>query len=333
MLDTRAANFENYYGYAREVINSLQFLEGAAMRYTPTEQADSIGITRTNFPRIDGSTSTIPLTQEIIRVMFAPDGTLPSHDHRFYEPQHASRTVPSYELLIANYLDMILVPDPSDYVLNLAEEAGVELEFFPVAVEALVFITSIQNPVSDITTEQILQIYTDRSITNWAELNGDYGRIIPLNRNPHSGSQTLMDNLVLEGRTLHPALMPYAQDMMGHMISSTANPMWWVLGYRNDADDPYEIPMHGNYALGYTVYFLLRALDMWYDEMVKPLSLNGVFPSRETIMSGEYSLTTNYFAVIRADTPQNHPARKLVNWLLTQEGQDAVEAARLGRIW
>jgi phosphate transport system substrate-binding protein len=65
---------------------------------------------------------------------------------------------------------------------------------------------------------------------------------------------------------------------------------------------------------------------------IKILSVDGVHPSAETIASGEYSLSTSYFAVIRRDTPDDHPARDIKNWLLSDEGQDAVESAGLGRI-
>jgi len=319
MLEVPADVIEYFYDDALAVINSLQFYETAAVSILPTEAARSIGITAYNYPRIDGSTSTIPLVWELFRAMFG--------ESHHYRPWYASRTIPAYELLIAEYVDLILTPDPSAFVLGLAEAAGVELEFIPVAAEALVFITGADNPVTDITMQQILDIYTSMSITNWAELGGHYGRIIPFSRNPHSGSQTLMDNMVLAGHPVHPGLSQFEISGMADMLSSVVNIGWYV----GDAlRSPYD------FGLGYTVYFFLQQQSYWMNRWgynVNILSLDGIFPSHETILSGEYPLTTNYFAVIRADTPDNHPARKIAEWLLTPAGQNAVRAAGLGTLF
>ena len=81
----------------------------------------------------------------------------------------------------------------------------------------------------------------------------------------------------------------------------------------------------------YTVFFFLDAAALNRYNL-KILALDGVFPSRETILSGEYPLATNYFAVIRADTPDGCPARLIANWLNSPEGQALVEAAEFGRV-
>ncbi|MCL2387791.1 MAG: substrate-binding domain-containing protein [Defluviitaleaceae bacterium] len=324
-LITTLENLGDIYHNARAMINSLQFHEGAAISFPPTEIATSLGITSYNYPRIDGSTSTVPLMNEILAAMFLPN------DNSWWEYRifSASRTIPAYELLIAGEVDMILVPEPSAHVLNLAESAGVELEFTPIAVEALVFITSDENPVSEITMAQVLEIYTTMGITNWEQLGGSYGEIIPFSRNPHSGSQTLMDNLVLDGKEIHPDLLRFEIGGMSDMLSEAGATSWWFHEDTGNAD----------FALGYTVYFFLEQQLFWQRQWqqqgheyngIQMLTLDGVFPTHETIRSGEYPLSTNYFAVIRADTPQNAITRNIIEWLQTPEGQDAVTAAGLG---
>ena len=324
-LDTHVDLFYDFYEYARAIVNSLQFLDGTEIRNVPSETAESIGITANNFPRIDGSTSAIDLMNGIMHKMFVPSPYFTGDERQRapwrYDRWHVSRTIPSYELLIAGEVDMVIVPEPSAFVRDLAEEAGVELEFTPIIREALVFITSSENPVSEITWQQVLQIYADASINNWAELGGLDGRIIPLNRNAHSGSQTLMENLVLGGREMHPSLDRYVIERMETMISSTGFTRWEI---RSLPDWQFgdEVPNFNYFALGYTVYFFLASRDY-----VKPLAFDGVFPSYETITSGEYPLITHYYAVIRADTPDNSPERKIIDWLLTPEGQDIVSSA------
>jgi hypothetical protein len=69
---------------------------------------------------------------------------------------------------------------------------------------------------------------------------------------------------------------------------------------------------------------------MYGNDRFKLLSVDGVKPSRDTIMRGEYPLEDHYYAVMRKDTPADSPVRKLVAWLLTDEGQTL--AAKAGYI-
>ena len=80
-------------------------------------------------------------------------------------------------------------------------------------------------------------------------------------------------------------------------------------------------------------YYIDQARVAMEEELnIKPLTYGGVAPSTETIMSQEYPPATNYYAVMQRDTPAEHPARKLANWLLTAKGQDLVDNSGLGAI-
>ncbi|MCL1863050.1 MAG: substrate-binding domain-containing protein [Defluviitaleaceae bacterium] len=313
----------------RGVLDSLYFYDVPPISLTTSEEAMALGIDGTNFPRINGSTSTIPLVQQIFMSMFEHTSNRARDDRHIgmwdwspYWIQGAARTIPSYELLIGNYVDMILVPEPSVAALQLAEDAGVALEFTPIAVEALVFLTSAENPVSDITHEQLMAIYSDRSITNWTQLGGLDGAIVPLNRNLHSGSQTLMDNLILRQEEMHESLYPYQIGGMEDML--TAINYAWVL---------HDAPPN-TFTIGYTVYYFLEQQRGfgWNLDNVRVMSFEGVTPSQATIASGEYILTTHYYAVIRADSSEGSPERILRDWMTSEEGQNTIERATLGRI-
>lgn len=58
-----------------------------------------------------------------------------------------------------------------------------------------------------------------------------------------------------------------------------------------------------------------------YKAVYKPEIVDGVEPNDATIASGEYPCSAFYYAVIKSDTPKNSPSRKLVSWLLSEEGQ------------
>lgn len=48
-------------------------------------------------------------------------------------------------------------------------------------------------------------------------------------------------------------------------------------------------------------------------------------PTEKNIANGAYPLTYSYYAVIRADEPENSSARKLAQWLQTEEAGELVE--------
>lgn len=288
---------------------------------TPSEDAASIGVTAENYPRIDGSTSTLPLVQRIYKRMFLP--SVNKGDGWPELPQKASKTMRSYELLIAGDVDLILVPDPSKEVEEMADSAGTELEYIPIGAEALVFVTHKDNPVSNIDASQVQKIYTDMSITDWAELGGKSGRIVPICRNADSGSQAQMENLVLGGRPINPTVEKnYMEQDMNGMLQM-------VEEYRYFAQDGEE----SAYSLGYTLYYYIQISQSVIGEMrIKTLAYNGVAPTSETILSKEYPLSINYYAVVRKDLPEDHPARKIASWLKTTDGQWEVAASGLGAL-
>ncbi len=289
---------------------------------TPSEDAAAIGITAENYPRIDGSTSTLPLVQGIYKRMFLQSDD--EEDRWPGLPQKASKTVKSYELLINGDVDLILVPDPSKEVEEMAKSAGAELEYIPVGAEALVFITHEDNPVDDINAFQVQKIYADMTITDWSGLGGESGRIVPICRNANSGSQAQMENLVLGDKKINPAIEEnYMEREMNGMLQM-------VEDYRYFAQDGEE----NAYTLGYTLYYYIQISQSVMGDAtdIKTLAFDGIVPTPETILSREYPLAINYYAVVRKDLPEDHPARKIADWLTTTDGQWEVAVAGLGAL-
>lgn len=276
-----------------------------------SEDAAAVGITAENYPRIDGSTSTLPLVQGIYQRMFLPSDN--KGDRWPGLPQQASKTVKSYELLINGDVDLILVPGPSKEAEQMADSAG-----------TLVFITHKDNPVDNINASQVQKIYADMSITDWSELGGKSGRIVPICRNADSGSQAQMENMVLEGKPINPAVEEnYMERDMNGMLQM-------VESYRYFAKDGEE----NAYALGYTFYYYIQISQSVMGEAmdIKALAFDGVAPGPETILSKEYPLSINYYAVVRKELPEDHPARKIADWLTTTEGQWEIAVSGLGAL-
>ena len=94
---------------------------------------------------------------------------------------------------------------------------------------------------------------------------------------------------------------------MGQLIDAVAT-------YKNEPD-----------AIGYSYYYFVT--DMWGNDQVKLLEVDGVYPDKTTISSGTYPIRTAYYAVIRSDEPKDSSARQLVAWLLSEKGQKLAEEA------
>ena len=186
---------------------------------------------------------------------------------------------------------------------------GVQLHLTPIGREAFVFFVNSENPVRGLTVEEIQGIYTGQ-ITNWRELGGKNQKIRPYQRAENSGSQSALLRL-MEGL---PLMEPEKEDRiagMGGIITQVA-------GYRN----------HKN-AIGFS--FRFYSTEMVENEQIRLLALNGVAPTKETIRSGEYPISSNFFAVtaspIGEPAPEEHnpELRSFLDWILSEQGQEIIE--------
>lgn len=285
-----------------------------------TKVVDVSSITARRYPRVDGSTSTYPLQFTIAcQILNAPcvwyegdmldptrriildleyDGP-DSVAERLYGLYH-NGTHGSYMNLIDSKADLILVArQPSADEELAANRANIELEVFPIALDAFVFLAHAENPVEDLSLDQIRSIYTGE-ITEWHEVGGLDEPIHTYQRNENSGSQELMRNLVMGGEAMIESPEMILETMMGPISAISQDPL----------------------GLGYSVYYY--AANMVPNEDINLLAVNGVEPTSETIGERQYPLTTEVYAVVRGDTPRHYGAGLLLEWLLTDEGQAAI---------
>ena len=192
-----------------------------------------------------------------------------------------------------------------------------ELELAQVAAEALIFITPAENTASNITGDQVRDIYLHNGIASWTELGGPDRTLVPICRNADSGSQSQLDNLILKGEPMDPSIQEnYVELTMEGMLEQTA--FYHTGGMFGQPSD--------SYALGYTLFTYLQNMDEFTGiaSSLKILDYEGVPATAQTISGGSYPLTDGYYAVTRADLPEDHPARVLTRWLRSEEGQVAI---------
>lgn len=251
-----------------------------------------------NYPRVDGSTVTIPLSEALMAKLTGKT----IEEIRPYLLH--SKTHQAYVNLIEGTKDLIFVTSPSEAELDYADKKGIELEVIPITREAFVFLVHKDNPVESLTLAQIQDIYTGK-ITNWTQVGGDDVAIRAFQRPVNSGSQTGFLDLVMQGKTPMDPPTEWVTAEMGQLIEAVAR-------YDQSPD-----------AIGYSYYYFVT--DMWGNPNVRLLKINGVYPQPSTITNQSYPIGTAYYAVFRKSEPQNGSVRKVVNYLLSTAGQELVE--------
>jgi phosphate transport system substrate-binding protein len=201
--------------------------------------------------------------------------------------------------------DIVLATYPSAAELSMAAKAGIELVIKPVCYDAFVFITHKDNPVESLTADQIRKIYTGK-ITNWKEVGGNSSEITAYQREPKSGSQTAMEEMVMKGLSMIKPPTEKINMGMGMMIDAISN-------YKNNT-----------MSLGYTYKYYIDRLYKSPD--IKILKVDGVMPSDENVRNSSYAFVTPYNAVIRS-TDINEAGGRFLSWILSDEGQASVSQA------
>ena len=251
-----------------------------------------------NYPRIDGSTATLPLAE-------AFKSNFTGIDIKDVEVTH-NKTHNAYVNLINGDTDLILVTYPSEDEQKLAEEKNVELEIVPIVKEAFVFFVNKENPVDNLTLEQVQDIYSGK-IKNWKDVGGENEKIIAYQRPENSGSQSGMLSLVMQGKK-----------MMEPVTETVAQSMIDIVDVISDYNN-------GKTAIGYSYYYY--ATTMYTTDTMKLLSIDGTAPTYDNIKTGLYSIQTAYYAVIRKDEPKDSNVRKLLNAMKSERGQNVAKEA------
>lgn len=295
-ITRRLAN--NFSGTAQlkmvDVSEFLPFEESSELART----GSSLRFTKDDdLPVLDGAAALVPVYASVIENCY-PEGTVTYEggvfsDDNYYGENFASdsvmqyhNTVRGFDALIDGSVDLFFTAHPSSAQLESAAQKNVELEIVPIGMEAFVFFVNKNNPVNALTSGQIRSIYRNE-ITNWKDVGGADRMICPLTRVEGSGSQTMMEKF-----------------MEGDMLRKREN-----------------LSVFGA-AIGYSFRYYLSG--MVADENVKMLAVDGIYPDAENIRNGSYPVSTDFYVVYRKDN-ENENVRRLVEWLLSSEGQKMIE--------
>lgn len=258
-----------------------------------------------DIPRIDGATALYPIYAAFAKAVY-PKELIDDVGEAAAVNEYlmCSTTTGAYRNIVTGDADIIFAAAPSDEQRAYAEENGVELVYTPIGREAFVFFVNGQNPIENITVDEIRGIYGGE-ITEWEQLGvRGMGEIRAFQRDEGSGSQSALIRLMRD----KPLTEPPKADViagMGGIISKTAD----YKNYKN--------------AIGFS--FRFYSTEMVENDSIKLLSVDGVYPDIRNIESGAYPLTSEFYAVVRKDGPEN--ASMLLDWITGEQGRELIERA------
>lgn len=246
-----------------------------------------------NAPKIDGAAALFPVYSAFVNATY-PEGTELSEDGIF----QYNNTSAGYDLLAQKDTDIFIGVYPSKEQIDYAERNNTTFEYTPIGTEAFVFFVHKDNPIENLTTEQIKGIYSGE-ITNWKEVGGKNEEIAAFQRNKGSGSQSMLERFMGDTPIME-APKDLVNDLMVGIIKRVSD-------YKSKSN-----------SIGFSFRYYVEGIIKNPD--IKMLSIDGIAPTAENIRNGSYPIVTPIYAVTYKEN-ENENVTKLLNWILSDEGQ------------
>lgn len=248
-----------------------------------------------NLPRIDGAAALFPVYSAFVNAVYP--NTTELHDGVF----EYNNTPEGYRLLAEKETDIFIGVYPSDEQIAYAEKKQTAFEYTPVGNEAFVFFVHKDNPITNLTAEQIRDIYSGK-ITNWKDVGGRNEKIAAFQRNEGSGSQSMLKRFM--GDTpIMDAPTEMVNDLMAGIIEQVAD-------YKSKTN-----------SIGFSFRYYVGGIIKNPD--IKMISIDGAAPTSENIRNGIYPVVTQIYAVTYKEN-ENKNVDKLLDWILSEEGQSII---------
>ena len=175
------------------------------------------------------------------------------------------------------------------------EEKNSGLTETVLAYDGIAIIVHPENPVTDLSLEDLAKIYTGE-ITNWKDLGGNDAEIVLIGREAGSGTRDGFESI-----TGTEDACQYRQELTstGDVITTVSqNP--GAIGYASLAS---------------------------VGDSVKTLTIDGVAPSEETVKDGSYTVQRPFVLVTKADTELSPVAEAFFTFATSADAADIISAA------
>jgi phosphate transport system substrate-binding protein len=174
------------------------------------------------------------------------------------------------------------------------DEKKADLSETKIALDAIAIITNGDNKVSNLTKEQVKDIFTGK-LSNWKELGGHDRPIVVVSREDGSGTREGFESIVGYGpeELIKSALISDGSGNIKTTVSNNKNAIGYI-------------------SLGYV------------DKSVKSVSIDGVVPSNENVKTHKYAISRP-FLLIYKDEKLTEEGQKFIDYILGEDGQKVVE--------
>jgi phosphate transport system substrate-binding protein len=178
-----------------------------------------------------------------------------------------------------------------DSEIQSAESKGRKTKAFVVAMDGIAVIVNNSNSVSSLSKKQIADIYTGK-VTNWSEVGGKNEKIVVVSRDSASGTFESFSELALnKQKVIGGALMQASNQAISTTISKTPGAIGYVgIGYISGS--------------------------------IKAVSIDGVMPSAETVLTGKYPYSRPLFMYTNGE-PKGQ-VKDFMDFVLSKDGQRIV---------
>ena len=175
------------------------------------------------------------------------------------------------------------------------DEAASGLTGTTVALDGIAIIVNPENPVSDLTIEQIAAVYTGE-ITNWKDLGSSDAEIVLIGREAGSGTRDGFESI-----TGTKDSCQYRQE-----LTSTGDVIATVASNPN--------------AIGYASLAALK-------DTVKALSVDGVAPGEAAVKDGSYKVQRPFVLVTKTGAQLSDAAQKFFDYATSADAASLISAA------
>ena len=179
-----------------------------------------------------------------------------------------------------------------DTELDKAVTNGKSIKAHVIAMDGIAVVVNPANRVNALTKKQVKDIYTGK-ISNWSQVGGDNQKIVIISRDTSSGTFEAFSTLVLDAQKVRPdAVMQASNQAIASTVARTPGGIGYVgLGFLSSS--------------------------------VKALEIDGVLPSKETVLNNKYPIGRPLFMYTNG-APQEL-AKELIDFIKSPEGQKLVE--------
>lgn len=161
-----------------------------------------------------------------------------------------------------------------------------------VAIDGIAVIVNPENPVSDLTIEQIASLYKGE-IHNWNEVGGNDAPVVLIGREAASGTRDGFESI-----TDTKEKCKYSQE-----LTSTGDVVQTVASNPN--------------AIGYASLASVK-------DSVKALKVEGVSPKTQTIQDGTYKIQRNFVFVTKKNAPLSESAKKFFDFATSADADELI---------